>query len=123
MYIVDVSSRFLGDKFIANPVPRGMDIESVEFLNCFGNSGIGSIALATHGGADKIVLLGYDCQETDGKKHWHGDHPKGLANAVGIKDWPVKFAEFAKTGKTPIFNASRYTALDCFERVRLEDVL
>lgn len=122
-YITDVSSRFLGDKFIANPVPRGMDIESVEFLNCFGNSGIGSIALAIYGGASKIILLGYDCQTTDGKSHWHGDHPKGLANAVGINNWPKKFAEFALTTNIQILNASRATALDCFERINLEDVL
>lgn len=122
-YIADVSAKFLGDKFIANPVPKGMDIENVEFLNCFGNSGIGSIALAVYGGASKIVLVGYDCQMTDGKSHWHGDHPTGLANAVRINEWPAKFAEFAKTIDVPIYNASRQTALECFERVNLEDVL
>lgn len=100
-----------------------MDIESVEFLNCFGNSGIGSIALAVYGGASKIILIGYDCQMTDGKSHWHGDHPTGLANAVRINEWPVKFAEFSKTVDVPIYNASRQTALECFERVKLEDVL
>lgn len=123
MYIADVSSNFLGDKFIGNPVPTGMDIQSVDFLNCFGNSGIGSIALAIYGGASKIILLGYDCQITDGKAHWHGNHPRGLANAAKINDWPKKFAEFAKTVSVPIFNASRLTALDMFERVELEDVL
>jgi hypothetical protein len=122
-YIADVSANFLGDKFIANPVPRGMDIEDVNHLKCYGNSGIGSIALAVYGGAEKVVLLGYDCQITEGKSHWHGDHPKGLANAVRINEWPKTFAEFAKTVDVPIYNASRQTALDCFERIALEDML
>jgi len=123
MYIHNIYITFLGDKFIGNPVPNGMDLESVDFLNCFGNSGIGSIALAIYGGASKIILIGYDCQITNGKVHWHGNHPKGLANAIKINEWPKKFSEFAKTVTVPIFNASRLTALDCFEKVQLEDVL
>ena len=123
MYIHDVSTKFLGNKFICNPVPPGMDLESVEYIACFGNSGIGSIGLAIYGGASNIILVGYDCQITNGKVHWHGNHPNGLANATRLKDWPKTFAKFAKTVTVPIFNASRLTALDCFERVKLEDVL
>jgi hypothetical protein len=123
MYIQNIYTTFQGDKFIANPPLRGHDIESVEFLNCHGNSGIGSIALAIYGGASKIILLGYDCKYTNGKAHWHGNHPRGLANVANIANWPEKFASFAKTVNIPILNASRETALDCFERVKLEDVL
>src|SRR5690606_16993842 len=59
-----------------------------EIFNRGKNSGVGAISLAAHWGARKIILLGYDCQLTGGRAHWHEDHPKGLGNAGGVKDWP-----------------------------------
>jgi hypothetical protein len=68
-----------------------------------------------------VVLLGYDCQVTNGLKHWHGDHPKGLGNAGMIHKWHKRFAELADKYPNKEFNATRETALTCFERVKLED--
>jgi hypothetical protein len=71
-------------------------------------------------------LLGLDCQYTGGKRHWHGDHPPGLGNAKSLKKWPTGFKRLASHCKgqgVEVINASRETALDCFERQPLEAVL
>jgi len=90
------------------------------------NSGEGAIMLAMAGGAKRVVLLGFDCQATGGKMHHHGDHPKPLGNGASIKKWPKYFAGVAKNAARHgivIQNASRSTALTCFPRVTLEEVL
>jgi hypothetical protein len=95
-------------------------------FRAFGNSGCAAIALAVLGKPRRIVLLGYDVQHTDGRKHWHADHPAPLGNAKGVKLWPAKFAKVADHAArhgVPVVNASRETALTCFPRARLEDEL
>jgi len=90
----------------------------------FGNSGTAAIALAVLGRAERVVLLGYDCQHSNGQTHWHGNHPPGLGNAAGVALWPAKFAkaaEYAAKHGVAVVNASRQTALTCFPRVVLED--
>lgn len=101
-------------------------LQTVLGFRGFGNSGTAAIALAVMGQAARVVMLGYDCQHTGGKTHWHGDHPAGLGNAKGVKLWPAKFAkaaEYAATHGCKVVNASRETALTCFPRVVLEDEL
>jgi hypothetical protein len=117
-----VNATFKGDKFIANPA-RYNTVTEIKDLDCCGNSGIGSIALAIRGGASKIILLGYDCQATNGKIHWHDDYPKHMGNAVGMNGWPKVYAFFSERVEVPIYNATRETALDCFPRIELEDAL
>lgn len=92
-----------------------------------GNSGSGAIILAAYMGASEILLLGYDCKKSsDGRVHWHGDHPKGLTNGTSLQRWPVQMErakhEAMRTAKR-IVNCSRDTALTCFERAKLEDAL
>lgn len=87
------------------------------------NSGVGAISLAEHWGASKVILLGYDCQLTDGKAHWHDDHPNGMGNAGSVAKWPRQFSELAKRLRADVVNASRQTALDCFPRLELSEAL
>ena len=78
------------------------------------------------GGAARIVLLGYDAEFTDGRKHWHDDHPPELENATSVADWPRLFGILARRAQrsgVQIVNASRATALECFPRVELEAAL
>ena len=92
----------------------------------FGNSGTGAIALAVLAGCKKIVLLGADCQHTNGSTHWHGNHPSGLGNAMSYRKWPAQYAkaaQLAKQNDVVVLNASRVSALECFEKVNLEDVV
>ena len=77
-------------------------------------------------GASKVVMLGYDCQKTGGRTHWHGDHPRTLGNAHSMPGWPklfAKVAKFAEARRVPVVNATRETALTCFPRVDLEAAL
>lgn len=90
------------------------------------NSGYQAINLAYHTGAKRIILLGYDMQHTGGKSHWHGDHPKSLSNAQGIHNWRHRFIALAgdlKRMGVQVYNCSTDTALKCFERADVRDVL
>lgn len=88
-----------------------------------GNSGAGAVALALARGAERVVLLGYDMQHTGGQRHWHGDHPRSLGNAGTVGSWPEHFTRIAQEHGRSVVNCSRETALRCFDRARLEDVL
>lgn len=93
-------------------------------MHHYSNSGAGAINLAAHLGVKKIILLGYDMQYTGGKRHWHGDHPKGLANAGKINAWPKEFAALAKTiTHVDVVNCTRETALHCWPKRNLDEVL
>lgn len=83
------------------------------------------MSLAAHWGAERIILLGYDCKYADdGRRHWHGDHPKGLGNAVSMPKWMGQFKEIADHLRgVMIVNASRDTALRFWPRQSLEEAL
>lgn len=91
-----------------------------------GNSGYQAIGLAFDQGAERIVLLGFDMQDTGGRTHWHGDHPEGLRNASPFASWIGKFGQLAvdlQREGVVVINATRQTALSCFERMPLEKAL
>ena len=125
----EVARNFRGDTVTASAMPPKLDVKT--FYKCtwfdhFGNSGAAAISLAILGGARQVVMLGYDCQKTGGKTHWHGDHPATLGNAVSMKYWPAKFEKLAKHAarqRVKVVNASRQTALTCFPRVDLREAL
>lgn len=121
---------FKGRKISASSIARNLGIESVfssPWFRAHGNSGACVISLALAGRAAKVVLIGFDCSiSPDGRAHWHGDHPEGLSNCHSIKAWPKRFEQVAKDAKkanVPVLNASRRTALNCFERVDLQSAL
>ncbi len=90
------------------------------------NGGYQAINLAVHLGAHVIVLLGYDMapsRET-GESHWFGEHPNQCLPPL------VAFREKMRTLTGPlnelgivVVNASRYTELDAFPRLSLEEAL
>lgn len=90
------------------------------------NSGYQAVGLAYTWGAARVILLGYDCQFTGGKRHWFGDHRRGLNNATGLACWPKNFEALAADCREvglEVINATRETALKCFPRMSLEDAL
>lgn len=92
----------------------------------FHNSGANAISLAMTTGAAKIVMLGYDCQKTGEKIHWHGDHPTGLGNCKSMPKWKGFFKDVARRAaqrKIEVVNCSRETALRCFPRKDLAESL
>lgn len=97
-------------------------VQLTRLLPC-GNSGAGAIALAERFGAARVVLLGYDCQFSGDKRHWHGDHPAGLGNAGSLHRWPGQFSALAARLSVPVINCSAATALTCFPRQPLRETL
>jgi uncharacterized Rossmann fold enzyme len=91
-----------------------------------GNGGYQAIGLAYMWGAARIILLGYDFQKTGGHLHWHGPHEKGLPNLGDLPSWARRMvqmgADLRAQGVT-VVNASRQTALTCFEKMPLNEAL
>jgi len=89
------------------------------------NGGYQAINLATHLGASRIVLLGYDMQAPRrGPSHFFGEHPNHARSPYGtfLEIFPSIVAPLQALGIT-VFNCSRSTALECFPRVALSEVL
>ncbi len=120
-YVEDVKKNFAGKLFTLAKKCHGIEVAKIV---AYQNSGAGALALAAELGAQKIIMLGYDAKHTGGKKHWHGDHPKGLGNAGSVKMWPSQFEHLArKLMRKQVFNCSRTTAIKCFPLMDLEQAL
>lgn len=88
------------------------------------NSGYQAINLAYHFGARKIILLGYDMQQTGGNKHWFGNHPDdSQPNYNTIKQLFDDIAQSMASLKLEIINCTEITALTSFPRKELKSVL
>lgn len=88
------------------------------------NSGAAAISLACKAGAQRVIMLGYDCQHTGGKRHWHGDHPRGMGNAKSVNNWGAHFKAVRRDfANANIVNATRTTALTVFPKEQLENAL
>ncbi|WP_225782663.1 hypothetical protein [Xenophilus sp. Marseille-Q4582] len=88
------------------------------------NSGAMALVVAARMGARRIVMLGYDCQHTGGRTHWHGSHPAGLLDAASVNEWPAQFrAVLPRLAGVEVVNASRETALRVFPQQTLEEAL
>lgn len=125
-HIAEVDKDFQGARFSTNDLPKKYKATYLppKHFKAYGNSGAAAIALAIAGDAKRVVMLGFDCQMTNGHAHWHGNHPRGLANARQIDRWPKLFQQLRDDHpQVEIVNATRQTALTMFTRVKLEDEL
>jgi hypothetical protein len=129
MYRDEVAKTFRGERIAYAPGARSFGVPALHGEAWFRgahNSGASAITLAIAAGAARVVMLGYDCQKTGGRVHWHGDHPAGLGNAMSMRNWPTQFknvARYAAANGVPVVNASRVTALTCFPRADLVEAL
>lgn len=125
-YVREVDSMFQGERTSRAKMPSRMRVTQIERIEHYNNSGAAAISLAAARGATRIVLLGYDCQHTGGKAHWHGNHPSSIGNAGSVRKWAESFGKLAESLKgkgVDVINATRQTALDCFKREELEVAL
>jgi len=128
-YLPEIRAIFRGRLFTQS-TSRIAGVECVKLhalgFRDFGNSGACAVSLAISAGAARVLMLGYDCQNTGGRSHHHGDHPKGLGNCGSMPRWPAQFgrlARYAKERGVEVINVSRETALTCFPRHSLEEAL
>ena len=88
------------------------------------NSGFAAMNLAVHYGVSKIVLLGYDMQPSNGKRHFFGDHPQ--VSPSPYNQFRSAFETLVKPLaklKIQTINCTRKSVLNCFPKAALEDVL
>ena len=137
-HIYEVLSRFKGElwtqdlpaaeKFGLNRIEgssqKGLGKEKINFG---ANGGYQMVNLAYLFGAQKIILLGFDMKlGKDKKSHWHGDHPRYLNKVMPISKWIDNFNRLASDLKSEgvnVINATRDSALECFQKQKLEVVL
>lgn len=95
-----------------------------------GNGGHQSIQGAVDKGARNVGIIGFDHQHTNGKTHYHGDHPRNetvrLGNAHNTDHWikamNLTAIDLERRG-VRVVNLSRETALTCFPRMTVEKFL
>lgn len=95
-------------------------------IHAGGNSGYQAIGLAVEMGARKIVLVGFDMQETGGRWHWHDDLRGVEGQNPGIRRWARQFPALAfdlQQRGIEVINCTIETALTCFARADLREVL
>jgi len=92
------------------------------------NSGLGALMLAMALGANPIYLLGYDMKVKDTKTHWHSGYPNQTADSLirRLGKFIQSFDECAdsikKAGFT-VINLNPDSALICFDKKRIEDII
>ena len=121
----DAASRH-GLKYIAAELNAAGLSRTKGLIHGGGNSGYQAIGLASELGAGYIALIGFDMQNTNGRSHWHGDHPGELKKHMPFETWRGRFAALAADAKkagVEIVNASRSTSMLCFPRVELSQAL
>lgn len=115
------AKRWCGDSFTANRF--GINFLESSVPGSF-NSGQRAIELAIHLGAQRVLLLGYDCSIRNGV-HWHGKHST-LANPdnFSVNRWHDEFERLRNVYPSiEILNCSRRTRLNCFPKMSLEAAL
>jgi hypothetical protein len=95
-----------------------------EVIHTGGNSGYQAINLAYLLGAKEIILLGYDMKQTNGLRHFHGQHKRGLRNNDNYPQWIKHMGILANDLKAKgikVINCTRSTALECYEKQELQN--
>lgn len=90
-----------------------------------GNSALHAAYVARAAGAARILLLGVDLDDWD-LTHWHGQHPGDLRNPThnAFRVARAAWAAFAALPDRPeVINCNPDSALDCFERLPIEELV
>jgi hypothetical protein len=96
------------------------------FIHFNNNGGAQAINLAVNFGARELILLGFDMMTDGARSHFFGNHTGRLQRPSDYDDWVKKFDKIAADARdmgVKIINCSRRTALKCFPRRDLDEVL
>jgi hypothetical protein len=93
------------------------------FPNGMANSGATAINLAIRKGFDTIILLGFDMQFVDGRANYHDYYKKKKPRQDIYNRFMLHFEAIAKETDKTIINANLNSALTCFPKIELKDIL
>lgn len=93
------------------------------FPNGMANSGGTAINLAIREGFDTIILLGFDMQFVDGRANYHDYYKKKNPRQDIYNRFMLHFEAIAKETDKTIINANPNSALTCFPKIELKDIL
>lgn len=139
--------RFIGEKWSSHSVRPGPENDKISAAEKYGlrlvagrdgegfsfdpgvihygsNSGFQAINLALLMGARRILLVGFDMHSRNGR-HFFGDHPEPLSNALRLEGLVPYFQRAAELlpPSIEIVNCTPGSALDCFPMATLEEAL
>jgi hypothetical protein len=138
VYGGEVEQAFGGERWSCCEVDGVNHVEAVDDvglsirpgrIHTGGNCGYQAIGLAFMWGAARIILLGYDMQRgAKGESHHHGDHGDGLPNcpSENLREWAQRMVQLGidlRSHGVEVINATRRTALRCFEQLPIEIAL
>ena len=110
---------------LTSKMQRGIDLTPSTVVSA-GFSGYQAINLAAHYRPKQLILLGYDMRTHDGHHNIIGEHPRAIRKPHNYSAWIEK----SKTLVKPladlgivVYNCTIDSALDCFPKRRLEDVI
>lgn len=93
-------------------------------INTGSHSGYQAVNIVSLAGARRILLLGYDCRQVNGRKHFFGDHPdKTEPPYSAIRARYHAIVPDAKRLGIEIINCTPGSAIDAFPRGDLATVL
>jgi hypothetical protein len=76
-------------------------------------------------GAAKIVLIGFECRDVNGRTHGHGDysqHDMAAFTERFLPGWLALAGVFKRMG-VDVVNAAQVSAINCFPFVALDEAL
>jgi len=86
------------------------------------NSGAAAINLAIKKGFDEIILLGFDMKQVNGQNNYHNYYTNIVREDAYIR-FNEAFEAMAKEIKVKVINANPDSALNCFPKANLKDLL
>lgn len=101
---------------------KGLSINS-NYIHWGNNSGYQLLNLALLAGCSKFILVGYNMQVVDGKRHYFGNHPGKLNTLSPYTKFVRQYNTIQKRLKPYIVNCTPNSALTMFRYNNLEDEL
>lgn len=89
------------------------------------NGGYQALHLAAWLGARRVLLLGFDMRQVDGRMHWHEEHPVATSSTI-FPNWLEHFGTLAPALSErgiEVINCTPGSALQAFPRMQLEEAI
>jgi len=101
---------------------RGLSLDS-SLIHWGSNSGYQLLNIAFLMGCSKFILVGYNMQAVDGKRHYFGEHPGGLSRNSPYNKFVTAFNTIQPEIKELIINCTPNSALTMFKFNELKEEL